>query len=167
MSGRRRTLRFQYRSQCKFVTSRIGIIRLLCEPFTPAPVLLINRQVRMNSLENPDLQSLEFGRRCNQWAHFTSPFCNPSRNFPSDKQHGNAVPSSSSIGVPRGCLYLTSDRPPAPLPFPVPRRPCSYRQTRKDGTGGKGRHRLYPERGVLCATCVTVAGGYQHCGSRS
>ena len=88
--------------------------------------------------------------------------CAPSVSVP----HESFRSSSSSIGVPRGWLYLTSDRPPAPLPFPVPRRPCSYRLTRKDSAGGKGRHRLYPERGVLCATCVTVVGGYQDGGSR-
>ena len=48
--------------------------RLLRELFTPVPILLINRQVRMNSLENPDPQSLEFGRLVNQCAHLTSPF---------------------------------------------------------------------------------------------
>ena len=51
---------------------------------------------------------------------------------------------------------MTSDRRPAPLPFPVPRRPCSQRRTRKHGVGGQGRHRFYPERAVLSATCVTV-----------
>ena len=62
VSEQRRSLRFEYRFQRKFITSRIGLIRLLRELFTPAPILLINRQVRMNSLENPDPQSLEFGR---------------------------------------------------------------------------------------------------------
>jgi hypothetical protein len=61
VSEQRRPLRFEYRFQRRFIASRIGIIRLLREPLTPAPVLLINRQVRMNSLENPDPQSLEFG----------------------------------------------------------------------------------------------------------
>src|ERR1700733_14175180 len=64
----------------------------------------------MNSLENPDPQSLELGRRCNQCAHSTSPFCYTSRN---------------SLW-----LYLTSDRWPTPLPFPVPKRPCSCRTDR-------------------------------------
>src|SRR5271165_3713126 len=36
----------------------------------------------------------------------------------------------------------------------------------EDGAGGQGRHCLYPERVVLCATCVTVMGGYQHGRSR-
>jgi hypothetical protein len=85
VSRRWRAIRFQYRSQRKFITSRIGIIRLLREPFTPAPILLINRKVRMNSLENPDPQFLEVGRLFNQCAHFASPFCNTSRKFPSDK----------------------------------------------------------------------------------
>jgi hypothetical protein len=71
-----RTLRLQYRSQGSFIPSRIGLIRLLRELLTPAPILLINRKVRMNSLQNPDPQTLEFRRRFNQCAHVTSPFCN-------------------------------------------------------------------------------------------
>ena len=61
VSEQPRPFRFEYRSQRKFIASRIGIIRLLREPFTPAPILLINRKVRMNSLENPDPQFLESG----------------------------------------------------------------------------------------------------------
>jgi hypothetical protein len=112
----------------------------------------------MNLLQNPDPQSLEFGRRGNQCAHLTSPFCNPSRNSPSDKaaRKRSWPPDScapllhSSIAAPRDCLYLTSDRRLAPLPFPVATEA-------KDDTGGQCRQRFYPERAVLRATCVTVA----------
>jgi hypothetical protein len=63
----------------------------------------------------------------------------------------------SSIAALRDCLYLTSDRRLAPLPFPVARQPCSWPRRRKDDAGGQYRQRFYPERAVLCATCVTVA----------
>jgi len=64
--GLRRAVRFQYRSQGDFIASRIGIVCLLCEPFTAAPILVIHRQVRMHSLEHPDPQFFEFGRLYNQ-----------------------------------------------------------------------------------------------------
>ncbi len=88
--SKRRPVRFEYRPQRHFIMPRVGIVRLLCQPLTPAPVLLIHRQVRMHSLQNPDPQSLEFGRRFNEYGQFISPFRNASRLLPLVRQHANA-----------------------------------------------------------------------------
>jgi hypothetical protein len=58
--------------------------------------------------------------------------------------------------MPWGWLYLTSDRPPAPSPFPVPRWHTRIDRCGKMTLEGRGSDRFYTERGNLCAACVTV-----------
>jgi hypothetical protein len=53
-------------------------------------------------------------------------------------------------------LYLTSDRRLAPLPFPVPRRPCPDRQAEKVTLEGRLGMETTQKGPDLCATCVIV-----------
>jgi hypothetical protein len=102
----------------------------------------------MNSLENPDPQSPGFGRCCNQCAHLTSPFCKTPKFL--------LIAFRSRFFIDVSQRLVAFEQWPATRTITLSGTQSGQARITeaKHGAGGHGRHRYYPERVVIYATCV-------------